>query len=181
VIARKQVMTREEYTAAVDATKHELGEEMARLEERAKHARATLERCENKLAKIRQEFRDRLAKLSSAYVGIATDLDEPTSRKDESRNEIRTKQRVAPGALDSRVLEVASKIGGDDYTIADVYLSWHTTFPNEAVSRSTIRSVLERHKGTAVEVTHEGGAGRSNPRRYRSMARAANPTQLRAL
>src|SRR4029079_5938592 len=91
---------------------------------------------EKRLAHLRDQYQQRVAQLAASFVGLPETPPETAKSSDPSK--------PRRGALDGPVLELLRQIAAPDASSRDIGIAWAGLNPDDVISDSTIRSVLER-------------------------------------
>lgn len=155
-------MDSDAFARQVKSLAEEMSSATSRWEARAEKLQRDLERAQRKLQQIRLEHKRRLDALWAAY---SSDGDVPASPQESVPKSGSRKRRRS---MDAPLLQlIREQFHDGDFTVHDVIASWNAQNPQDNVSVSTIRGVLNRHvnEGRLREV-EKGGRGHGNLDRF---------------
>jgi hypothetical protein len=155
-------MTPEEHAIHLAAAKQEYDAATRQTISRLEKARRLVEKLEKQLAATQTEYYRRVASLSAAFLGLPAP---PEAAADGGRDAKRKRRE-----LDPAVLELSKQLSaeGADFAASDLAEAWNQEHPEDGITESTARGVLERlAKRGQLLVTQEGaGRGKGVPRKY---------------
>jgi hypothetical protein len=157
-------MTPEEWAAAAAAAKAEYERETGELRRQIERTRAKLARLETQLAAKTGLHRAKMARLGDAVLGLPIEeLPPPPTVLHVARKASRGRRM-----LEEPLLELARELALPEVTSRQILDVWNQRNPDNPISDSTVRSILDRleARGALRMTAAGGGKGKGIPKRY---------------
>ena len=162
-------MDSEEFGRQIQALAAEMNAATARWESRAEKLERGLERARQKLQQIQVAYKALVDALWASYTNSASP-DLTTSQQ---------KRRTRRGSMDAPIFKlICDQFHDEIFTVHDVIAAWNAQYPQDHLSTSTVRGVLNRHvSAERLREVEKGGRGNGNLE-YFALAPGAEAAQF---
>jgi hypothetical protein len=153
-------MTAEEIMAAMQDAKEAYEREKRETEEQLQRAKAKIAKLERRLEVLHEHHLQKANQLLAAFMGVPGREIQPAPHVGVVRRR--------RGEREEMVLSVVQGIASPDVAAKEIEEVWNRRYPNDPISDSTIRSILDRLESKKkIHISVKGGGvGSGIPTRY---------------